>query len=513
MPRPRSAMRKIREVLRLAAEGQLSQHQIADATGMPRTTVRRCLVRARAAGLGWPLPEGMDDRALETELFGRPAPRDPTRPLPDWETVHRELRRKGVTLMLLWEEYRQRAGPGGYEYSQFCLLYRQWQQHLDAVMRQEHRAGEKLFVDFAGETLAITDPETGEVKRCQVFVAVMGASNYTYVEAVPSQELRHWIGAHVRALEFIGGVPQLVVPDCLRSGVSVAHRYDPAVNQTYAEMATHYQTAVLPARPRKPRDKAKVEVGVQIVERWILARLRHRVFFSLAEANQAIRHLLGWLNQRPFRKLAGNRRQLFEEIDRPALRPLPELRYEFAVWKLAKVNIDYHLEVERHWYSVPYQLVGQSCDVRCSDATIEVFCRGRRVASHPRSRAPYHYTTDPEHMPQSHRRHAEWTPSRMISWAEQTGPATGRLVATILERHAHPEQGYRACLGVIRLSRRYGKERMEGAARYALVEGLTRLRSLESIVKLGLDQQPLFEELPDAIHPDHANLRGPAYYQ
>jgi transposase len=506
-------MRKIREVLRLAAEGRLTQRQIAAATGMSRATVQRCIERSRAAALSWPLPDDVDDRSLEIRLFGRPAPRDPVRPLPEWESVHRELRRKGMTLMLLCEEYRERVGEGAYEYSQFCLLYRQWQRHLDAVMRQEHRAGEKLFVDFAGQTLPITDPKTGEVRQCQVFVAVLGASNYTYAEALPSQELRHWIGAHVRALEFIGGVPELVVPDCLRSGVSLAHRYDPAVNRTYAEMAVHYQTAVLPARPRKPRDKAKVEVGVQIVERWILARLRHRVFFSLAEANLAIRELLEWLNQRPFRKLAGNRRQLYEEIDRPALQPLPEQRYEFAVWKLAKVNIDYHLEVERHWYSVPFQLIGQVCDVRSSDATVEIFCRGRRVASHRRSSVPYKFTTDPQHMPQAHRRHAEWKPSRMISWAEQTGPATGRLVAGILERQAHPEHGYRACLGVIRLDRRYGAERMESAARYAISVGAYRLRSLESIVKSGLDLQPLPGPDPDAVHTDHANLRGPAYYQ
>lgn len=514
MPRPRSAMRKIREVLRLSLAEGLSNRKVAAASRLPLTTVTRYLSRAAEGGLGWPLPEGMDDSALEARLFQTFAlPPTKVRPLPDWETVHRELRRKGMTLMLAWEEYRERVGEGAYEYSQFCLLYRQWQRHLDTVMRQEHRAGEKLFVDFTGDTIPVTDPITGEVRRAEVFVAVLGASNYTYAEALPSQELPYWIAGHVHAFEFFGGAPEIVVCDNLHSGVTRPHRYEPDLNRTYEEMATHYRSAVIPARSRKPRDKAKVETGVQIVQRWIMASLRHRTFFSLAEANRAIRERLEWLNQRPFRKFPGSRRELFEELDRPALRPLPERPYEFATWKTAKVNIDYHVELDRHWYSVPYQLVGERCDVRSSISIVEIFCRGRRVASHLRSSLPHRYTTDPRHMPDAHRKHLEWTPSRIVDWAEKAGPATGQLVGGILERRPHPEQGYRACLGILRLGQRYGQERLEAASRRALAVNAFSFRSVESMLKKGLDRQPLPVLAPELPTRPHDNLRGAAYYQ
>lgn len=512
MPRPRSAMRKIREVLRLSLGEKLSRRQVGTAVGLPYTTVADYLSRASRAGLSWPLPEGMDDRELEARLFVTMAPKIETRPLPDWAEVHRELRRPGVTLQLLWYEYKQVA-PEGYQYSQFCRHYRLWRRHLDVVMRQEHRAGEKLFVDFPGMTIPIVDPQTGAVSRAELFVAVLGASNYTYAEALPSQELPHWIAGHVHAFEFLGGCPQILVPDNLRSGVTRAHRYEPELNRTYQEMAAHYRVAVIPARAGKPRDKAKVEVGVLIAERWIIASLRNRTFFSLAEANVAIRERLEWLNQRPFKKLPGSRRSLFEEIDRPALRPLPERAYEFATWKTAGVNIDYHLEVERHWYSVPYQLVGERCDVRCTTTTVEIFNRGRRVASHLRSHQPHRYTTDAAHMPDSHRRYGQWSPSRIIHWADRSGPSTGQLVRAILESRPHPEQGFRACLGILRLGSRYGEDRLEAAARRALAVRALSFRSVESILKNGLDRQPLPGPPPPASTRHHDYLRGAAYYQ
>ena len=512
VPRPRSAMRKIREVLRLSLGDGLSRRQVGIATGLPYTTVADHLARARAAGLGWPLPAGLDDAALEAALFASAAlPSPATRPLPDWAAVHHELRRKGVTLQLLWIEYKE-CHPDGYQYTQFTERYRRFARQLDVVMRQDHQAGEKLFVDYPGPTIPITDPTTGEVTAAQLFVAVLGASNYTYAEATPSQELPHWIGAHVAAFEFLGGAPAIVVPDNLRSAVTKTHRYEPEINRTYAEMAAHYGTAIIPARPYKPRDKAKVEAGVLLTERWILAVLRNRTFFSLAEANVAIRERVAWLNSRPFKKLPGSRASLFAELDAPALRPLPERPYEYATWKRAIVNIDYHVEVERHWYSVPYGLVREPADVRLAAATVEVFVRGRRVASHLRSSQPGRHTTDPAHMPESHRRHLEWTPGRIVRWAEQTGPATGELVALILAGRPHPEQGYRSCLGILRLGNRYGPERLEAAALRALAIRARTYRSVESILRTGLDGQPLPDAAPAGPTRRHANLRGGSYY-
>ena len=429
------------------------------------------------------------------------------------EYLYQELKRKGVTLQLLHMEYKERE-PSGYQYTQFCRLYRAWQRHLDVVMRQEHRAGEKLFVDFAGQTIPITDPATGEITGAQLFVAVLGASNYTYAEALPSQELPHWIAAHVHAFAFIGGCVRLIVPDNLRAGVTRAHRYEPDINPTYAEMAAHYGAAVIPARPRRPRDKAKAEQGVLLAERWILAALRHRTFFSIAEANEAIRERLAWLNGRPFKKLPGSRAILFAELDRPALRPLPAQPYEYAVWKTATVNVDYHVEVDRHWYSVPYQLVGEGCDIRVTAAIVEVLHHGRRVASHRRSGEQRRFTTDAAHMPEAHRRHAEWSPSRIVRWAEQTGPATAALVASIMASRPHPEQGFRSCLGIMRLGRRYGPERLEAAAARALAIRALSYRSVESILKGGLDGLPLPGSEPvTTTIGDHANVRGAGYYE
>ena len=505
-------MRKVRDVLRLKFDGGQTNRRIARSCQISRPTVSDYLLRFEKAGLTWPAAALLDDAALEGKLFP-PAPVASTaeRAAPDWSQVHRELRRKGVTLTLLWHEYKA-AHPEGFQYSWFCDQYRAWTRKLDVVMRQEHRAGEKLFVDYAGQTAEVVDRRSGEIRQAQIFVAVLGASSYTYAEATWTQQLPDWIGSHVRAFEFLGGVSEVLVPDNLRSGVSKAHRYEPDLNPTYADLASHYGVAVLPARVRKPRDKAKAEAGVLLVERWILAVLRHRTFFSLPELNREIARLLERLNTRPFKKLPGTRRELFEKLDRPALRSLPADPYEFAEWKKVRVNIDYHVEIEGHYYSVPYQLVSKALEARYSERTVECFHKGQRVASHPRSHLKGHHTTLPEHMPTSHRSYAEWTPQRLIRWAEKSGPATAGMVQTILERRAHPQQGFRSCLGIMRLGKRFGEERLEAACRRALTLGACSYKSIESILRQGLDRKAVPEQQDLDLTIAHENIRGSDYY-
>jgi transposase len=459
----------------------------------------------------------MDETALERLLF----PFQPSRatldcPQPDWAYVHQELKRKGVTLQLLWQEYKA-SYPEGLQYSQFCALYRQFTRKLGLALRQEHKAGEKLFVDFAGQTMPVMDPATREEQAAHIFVAVLGASNYTYAEATRSVDLPSWILAHVHAFEFFGGVPAMVVPDNLKAGVLRVCRYEPDLNPTYQEMAAHYGTVVIPARVKKPKDKAKVEGGVLIMERWILAALRNRTFLTLAELNGAIGELLVRLNDRPFKKLPGCRRLLFETLDRPALRPLPQSRYEYAEWKKARVNIDYHLEVQGHYYSVPYVLVREQLDVRITQTTVEIFHKGKRIASHRRSFQKARHTTLAEHMPPSHQRYLEWTPSRLIHWAEGIGPATALVVQGILDSRPHPEQGFRSCLGILRLGKSYGPDRLEAACSRAITIGSFSYKSVESILKTGLDRRPLPVPGADQTDPspsiEHENIRGPHYYQ
>jgi transposase len=512
VPRPRVAMRKIRDVLRLTFGEGLSRRQVSASLGIPVTTVSDHVARAKLAGLSWPLPESLDDVALEHALFPPAAPSRTPRPRPDWSYIHTELRKKSVTLQLLWLEYRE-AHPDGYGYSQFANLYKAWRRHVDVVMRQVHRAGEKLFVDFPGQTIPIYDRLTGAVSlRAELFVAVLGASNYLYAEGFPSQELLYWVTGHVHAFEYMGGSPEIVVCDNLRSAVNRPHRYEPDVNATYSEMAAHYSMAVIPARAYKPRDKAKVEAGVLLAERWIIARLRRERFFSLAEANASIRLCVEEINNRPFKKMDGSRRSLFEAMDRPALRALPPGPYQFAIWRRMTVNIDYHVEADRHYYSVPYQLVGQKVDVRLSATTVEIFSSSKRVASHVRSFVRYRHSTDPAHMPESHRRHAQWTPSRIVAWAKKTGPNAAQLVEEILAARPHPEQGFRSALGIIRLADRYGTERTEAACGRALALRSFSYRSVESILKHSLDRQPLPEATASRPHPRHRNVRGAHYY-
>lgn len=508
MPRPHTTMRKVREILRLRWDEQLSLRAVAAAVAMPHATVALYEKRAVEAGLSWPL-EGIDDEALENLLFAPAAP--PTREHPDFAYLQRELRHKGVTLQLLWDEYRE-AHPDGYGYSQFCKLYREWRDRLDVVMRQDHKAGEKLFVDFPGLTIPIYDEVSLAVKfRAELFVAVLGASNYLYVEALYSQALEHWVNANVRCFATLRGCPHIVVPDNLKSAVTKASRYEPDVNATFAEMAAHYNIAIIPARPFRPRDKAKVEVGVQIVERWIMARLRKERFTSLADLNEAIRGLVAIANAKPFKKLEGSRASAFEEIDRPALRPLPETPYEFATWRRAKVNIDYHVDVERHYYSVPYRLAREVVDVRFTSRTVEVFYKHQRVASHLRRHEKGRHSTEPAHMPASHRRYLEWTPGRIIHWAHQNGPSTGAFIEELLASRPHPEQGFRSALGVMALAKKYSPERLEAACARALTLRSFSYSSLSSMLKHGLEQRALSAGTTRA-HPVHANIRGPNYY-
>jgi transposase len=454
----------------------------------------------------------MSDDELERRLFPSVQVQAPVRPAPKWAEVHSELKRKGVTLRLLWEEYAE-DHPEGYRYSRYCELYRQWRRTVDLSMRQVHRAGEKCFVDYAGPTVDVINPRTGEVRQAHIFVAVLGASNYTYAEATWTQGLEDWTGAHVRAYEFYGGVPEITVPDNPRTGVTRPCRYEPELNPTYHELAVHYGTAVIPARVRKPRDKPKVEVGVQVVERWILARLRKQRFFSLAELNQAIAELLDQLNERPFNKLPGSRQSVYESLDRPALKPLPQARFEYADWAKVRVHIDYHVEVDRHYYSVPYQLVGKRLEARITTTTVEVLHKGRRVASHVRSFQKGGHTTVTEHMPKAHQAQAEWTPKRLVRWALRSGPSVAQLVGELMESRPHPQQGFRSCLGIMRLGERFGADRLEAACARALATRAVSYRSIKSILLKGLDRQPWpGRQTPEEEPIQHDNLRGASYY-
>jgi transposase len=510
MPGQRLPMRKIRDVLRLSAGG-MSKRKIAASLGVSPTAAGECMRRARRVGLSWPLPEEMTDEALESRLYPPPATTAvDQRPQPDWARVHRELRRPGVTLQLLWEEHRG-AHADGYGYSRFCELYRAWEGRLSPTMRQTHTAGERLFVDYAGTTLEVIDGATGGIISAQLFVAALGASNHTYAEATWTQGLTDWIGSHTRAFGFFGGVPAMVVSDNLKSGVSKACFYEPAVNRTYAEMATHYDTAVLPARPYKPRDKAKVEVAVQVATRWIIAKLRNRRFFSLAELNEAIAELVTALNNRVTRHLGASRRQLFEALERSALKRLPAEPYVYAEWKQCRAGLDYHVEVERHYYSVPHTLLRETMWARITARTVELFHRGRRVAAHVRSSSNRKHTTVREHMPSSHRRYADWTPERIQRQAGEIGPKTAALVEIILRERSHPEQGFRACIGILRHAKGFGRERLEAACDRALTIGARSYTSVTSILKTNLDRKrPASATDGPAIA--HDNIRGPRYF-
>lgn len=511
MARKKLSMRQIHEILRLKYQNQLSIREIARSCAVPTSTVSDYLKRAEAAALSWPLPDGLTEQELLDRLMAVPsAELAPCQPLPDWPYIHAELRRKSVTLQLLWQEYR-RIHPKGYGYSRFCELYQRWAGTLDPVLRQVHLPGEKMFVDWAGQTVPIHNGHDGTVSEAHLFVAVLGASNKTFAQAFADEKLASWIAAHCHACAFFQGVAKITVPDNLKTGVVHPCRYEPVIHRSYQEMAEHYGTVIIPARIKKPRDKSKVETGVQIAERQILAVLRDQRFFSVGELNQAIVPLLTKLNAQPFQKLEGSRNSWFEEVEKAQLLPLPSTPFELAIWSKAKVNIDYHVVVENHYYSVPYSLVNQPVDVRLTDHTVEFFQASKRVAAHVRSHQKGRFTTLEEHRPKSHRKYLEWTPGRIVEWARTIGPDCAKLVERILHDRPHPEQGFRSCLGIIRLGKAVGNTRVEAACRRALHFHTCSYASIKSILEKRLEAQPLEQELPWSS-PSHENLRGGPYY-
>jgi len=503
-------MRNTREILRQKWLLQRPHRAIAASVGVSVGAVGLAVKRAQEAALSWPDVEGLDDAELERRLY-RSAPPLSDRPEPDCEWIHRERHRPGVTLELLHHEYLEQH-PNGLRYTAFCDRYRTWLGRRGLVMRQVHLAGDKLFVDYSGKRARIIDPETGEIIEVELFVAVLGASNFTYAEVTRSQRGPDWIASHVRALEYLGGVPAALVPDQLKAGVTRACRYEPEVQRTYEDFAEHYGTTVVPARPKRPRDKAKVEVAVQLAQRWILARMRDEVFHSLAAMNARIRELLVDLNGRTMRRYGKSRRELFEEIERAALRPLPTTRFEYVQWVKARVNIDYHVSIEGHLYSVPHRLVHEEVEARLTSGSVEVLHQRKRVALHVRSQVKGGFTTCPEHMPSSHRAHAEWTPSRILSWAGKVGSATRALCDAILSDRPHPEQGYRSCLGILRLGKRYGDARLEAACARALRARARSYRHVESILKHGLDRVPSPDTETTSRPVMHENVRGRDFY-
>lgn len=510
MSREGLSMRTVREILRLRLGVGLSANKVAKSCKISKATVLEYEKRFNESGMTWPLPDGMDDTAL-ARIVRKPRKKGkPRRDLPDMTYLIEEMRRPHVTLYLLWMEYRE-ANPNGYSYTQFCHYYNEARKRLDVTLRQFHKAGEKVFTDYAGDTATITNPKTGSKTPVYLFVATLGASSYTFAEGVLSMNLPSWIDSHIRAFEFFGGVPEIIVPDNTKCAVIKPDRYEPDLNPEFADMAAHYGAAVIPARVRKPRDKAKVENAVLVAERWILAALRNRTFFSLTELNEAIGALLDRLNSRKFKQIDATREDLFAKLDAPALAPLPTNRYQFAQWAKAKVNIDYHIAVAKHFYSVPYQLVGEQVEVKISATFVEILYKNRRAASHIRGYVEGGFTTNPDHRPKSHQKYLEWTPSRIISWAASKGPNIAALVAKILEIRPHPEMGYRSCLGIIRLADKFTIERVEAAAERALCCNAVSYTSVKSILRKGLDKLPL-GETPEYSPVSHANIRGKEYY-
>ena len=512
MARKRIAMSKVIEILRLKFGEKRSEREIALSIGAGKTTVHDVIVKANAANITWPLPEGWSESDARRALFpGLAGPKEAVRPLPDWAVVRKELLRKGVTLVLLWEEYKEEH-PQGYGLTQFCQYFSQWEKKSRLVMRQEHRAGEKTFLDFSGLRVPWLDLATGEIHQAEVFLAVLGASNCTFALAVENQKLESWVHCHLEMNRFFGGTTQVWVPDNLKSAVTKACLYDPELNPTYLQLARHYGIAVIPARSRKPKDKAKVETGVKIAQMWILARLRKQTFTSIGEINAAITPLLAAMNNKKMRYVNESRRALFESIEKPTLRSLPETPYELATWKLAKVGPDYHVESGFHYYSVPHQLVGQQVDVRLSRSSVEIFLAGKRVAAHKRCLVPYKRTTVLAHRPAHHSARLEWTPERFVAWAAEHGPNTSAVIEILLSRAEHPEDAFRSCFGTLRLAKQYGKAGLEAACEIAIAQNVVRPRSLRNILQSGLHKATLLGKAPAPNTATHENIRGNSYY-
>lgn len=513
MPTKRLSMRNLREILRLSLQAGLSLRQIKESQRVSLGAVQKIVRQASDQGLDWASIEQLDDTQLARLFYPESDARVSNQfQLPDWVTVHQELKRKGVTKHLLWEEYTQAYPNCSYSYPQYCHLYKAWLKKQKRSMRQEHKAGDKLFVDYAGQTVPIVNGETGEIRSAQIFVAVLGASNYTFCEATWTQSLPDWLGSHARAFDFFGGVPNLVVPDNLKSGVSKPCRYDPELNPSYQQLAVHYGCAVMPARPYKPQDKAKAEVGVQIIERWILAKLRHQTFFSLAELNHCIRALLEEVNRKPFKQHKGSRLEWFESLDQLALSPLPKQRYQYTDIKTVKVNVDYHIQYDQHLYSVPHHLVGEKLELHATDQMIELYFQHQRITSHVRSYRPG-TSTIPDHMPTKHQKHHQWNAGRLMNWAKDIGDEVLVWVKAQLNQKQHEQQAYRVCLGLLNLSRQYSSERLDRACAIANQNHLYKLKQIKTILQSNQDQ--LVTETTEQLTllpQSHENIRGPGHF-
>lgn len=518
MAKDRLPMRKIRDILRSHFDGRLSPRQTALALKVSRGAVLRCLGRFRTSSLAYPLPDGLSDTELEARLYPRSAPvghsRKPHLTKEECADIHREMSRDGVTLQLLWEEYRAQS-PQGLGYSWFCEQYARYKKGLGISFRNTYKGGEMSFLDYSGKKREIVDRATGEVREVELFVWCWGASNFTYWEFSESQQTLDFLGSQARGLIYFGCVPRLTVPDNLKTGVTAACRFEPELNLSYERFAEHYGTTVLPARVRKPKDKAKVEGGVRLAQRWLLGRLRNRVFFSLAELNAAAHELLAAFNAKVMKGYGQSRRQVFEELDKPSALPLPTASYEMGIWKRpVRLGVDYHLEIEGHFYSAPYTLRGRILAVKISERLVEVFLGVDRVASHRRLVGKRRHSTQTEHMPQSHQQYVEWNSERIVAWAEKVGPSAHALAQAMLLNRRHPQQAYRSILGITRLEKNYGKERLDSACALALRYNLLTYKAVADILKNGREKGPTGEKAPSRrTAPPHGNIRGAAYYQ
>jgi transposase len=510
--REHTSMKKIREVLRLTYELGLNQRQVAESVCISRTSVQEIQARCKVAKLQWPLGEEDTDEKLSEILFPKTYEKDPEKKIiPDWSNVHKELKMKGVTKQLLWIEYKE-ENQQGYQYTQFCGKYREWEKLHRLSMRQNHIAGEKMFLDFSGLTVPYVNHQTGEIKKAEIFLAVLGGSSYTFSYAVENQTIPNWIHAHTKAFDYFGGSSLILVPDNLKSAIQKTCRYEPDLNPTYREFAKHYGVAVIPARPYKPKDKSKVEVGVQVAQRWILAKLRKRTFYSILEINDAIQPLLEELNDKKMRHLGSSRKELFEQYEKKELKNLPSEHFEIYEWKNAKINIDYHVQFETNYYSAHHGLVHKDVELRITKNVIEIYHSNKLVALHKRSFQIGKYSTLKGHMPMPHQKHVEWTPERILNWASGIGVNTTKCFGIIIARYPHPEQGFRSCLGILRLAKQYSEYRLEAACTRAVVSSQVSFKSIKNILKTSLDKVKIKEEPMENISINHENIRGSDYY-
>ena len=515
MPRKKITMRKIKEIFRLKYQLNLSNSKISKSLMISKSSVSKYIDYASEKGLSWEQVKDLSETELKNLLFFEEdkITNKSKKQLPDWKSVFEELKQKGVTLLLLWNEYKEEY-PDGYKYSQYCDLYKKWRKKLNPSMRQNHKGGEKLFIDYAGVKVPIINSVEGKIRGANIFVATFGASNYFYTEAHFEQTKKNWINAHVRAFEYFRGVSEILVPDNLKAGVTSPCYYEPDINATYHEMSEHYNIVVIPARVRKPKDKAAVEVCVQVIEQSILAVIRKRQYFSISQLNKDLRYYMEQINNREMKHIGKSRKELFEIVDFPNLKPLPQRDFIFTEWKKAKVGIDYHVRFDSNFYSVPYKYIHSNTDIKATERIIEVFLNGESIASHMRAYEVYNYITKEEHMPQNHQDMLKWTPKRIKDWANKIGTQTGLLISELIKSRAHPEQAYRSCLGILGLAREYDNNSLELACKRANHFGSLSYKKVKNILKSGLFQEDTEEAIiNETVSSDHSNLRGKEYYQ